>query len=426
MRVFLAIAVTLGLIGLRPAVAQAPHEQLVVGLFPADMATDDTARTLYVALESGGISSVDLRTHEIRQSWGPEYPTWDVAVDDNRNNVWAIHRRSSARSSSLISVIHQPTGRTIETFPAPGGPTAIGFDPSSDAAYVANFDSATVSVIDAQTFDITAKFGGSRWRDGTIGRPMDVVVNKRTRTVFVGTTGGYLLKFRSGALVDRKRIVWRDDYPQLTLDVRRNLVYAISSAGRFVTAVNGDSLASVTKLRFKEVPFDLAVDTRLRLLAVLLDSNHDGTMYVRTFDLVTGKPEANFDAGMGAWDVLTRPGSWKFFVSDSLGDTLIVVPGEDEPPVTSLDRNPTVMDSNGSVSGLTIDRRSGISSVKVLFQGSLNTHEGKIVMECTSLKRCRWSSTVPQIPGTYEVRVEARDRAGNLGQSIPTRIFVTP
>ncbi len=133
-----------------------PWPTITVGHEPSSIAVDATTGTVYVTSVGDGTIAV---------------------IDGTRCN---------AEDSSGC-------GRTAATIPSGPGPTGTFADPANHTVYVSNFGDGTVSMLDSATCNGTHPGGCPAGALPTVavgGNPVDVDLNPRTHTVYVGNLNG--------------------------------------------------------------------------------------------------------------------------------------------------------------------------------------------------------------------------------------------
>jgi hypothetical protein len=119
--------------------------------------------------------------------------------------------------------------------------------------------------------------------------------------------------------------------------------------------------------------------------------------------------------GFGAWDMQPSMDAWHFYLSDVLGDTVLVVAADGEAPRSTLDLpEPAIVDDGERLSGTSSDDWSGLESLTVYFEGPSASWSERAVLNCDRPRSCNWTVYGAPGPGSYSVRLEGRDRAGNL------------
>lgn len=387
-------------------------DQIPLGSSPVDVEIAPDVGMLYAATDDG-VSVVDLATRGVIRSLAVAPSPIDVARDPRSDRLWVLQPRPrNGAAEGQVSVIDASDGSVLKTWQTRRGPTALASDPSRGFVYVVDFYAATIEVYDAFQQRRIAVLGGRRWAEGKVGLPEDVVVDTKRGVALASTTNGFIIKLRGPRIEAKKRVLSPDDH-RLAVDRRRGLTYATQFDAGNVVELRTRDLRILSRLRTRSDPWDVAVDPRLRVLGIVTQSNE--TSYLEAIDLPTRVRLARVNTGFGGSDVATVPGSWRFYVTDTFGDAILVAPGEDTLPVSVLDIEEGATLSVGEqFSGRSSDDRSGVDGAQVVFENEAERHEVQLSLVCATTRSCTWTGEVPDAPGVYRVTTLARDVAGNL------------
>jgi DNA-binding beta-propeller fold protein YncE len=182
---------------------------------PSAVAVDPATHTIYAAsgnnpngLLLGGdtVSVIDSRrcnAHDVSRCRGP-WPTITVgnlpggiAVDQATDTIYVSNAGDNTVSvvngASCNALTATGCGQTPATVSVGAGPLGLFVDPTNHTVYVANFNDATVSMINSATCSAADLQGCPTVPPPTIttgGGPGDVDVNQTTHTVYVATLTG--------------------------------------------------------------------------------------------------------------------------------------------------------------------------------------------------------------------------------------------
>ena len=157
-----------------------------VGSYPADVATDSAAGTVYVANNiAGTVSVIDAATNAVTATIPVGSGPFGVAVDSAAGTVYVTD--GIAGTVSVIDAATNAVTATI-TVPTPQSasaayPYAVAVDPVAGTVYVSNSSSGSVSVIDEATNTVTATIELGIF-------PRGVAVDPVAGTVYVAKLSG--------------------------------------------------------------------------------------------------------------------------------------------------------------------------------------------------------------------------------------------
>ncbi len=113
-------------------------------------------------------------------------------------------------------------------------PWDVAYNPISDAVYVTNNQSNSVSVIDAGTRIVSATLSGSFYQ------PFHLAVNPTTGKVYVANFGNNSVTVLSGASVFNVVSLFDSDQPYgIDVDEVRNLIYVSTVSSHRIVAIDG-------------------------------------------------------------------------------------------------------------------------------------------------------------------------------------------
>ena len=167
-----------GTVSVIDAATRAVTATIPVGIYPAGVAVDPAARTVYVANAGAGtVSVIDEATSTVTATIPVGSQPDGVAVDPTTHTVYVANY-----SDGTVSVIDAATRAVTATIPVGSQPYGVAVDPAAGTVYVTNDGDGTVSVIDAATRAVTATIPVGSEPDG-------VAVDPATHTAYVTNEG---------------------------------------------------------------------------------------------------------------------------------------------------------------------------------------------------------------------------------------------
>lgn len=139
------------------------------------IALDASAQKLYGTLMSENqVAVVDLAQKKVVQQWaaGGERPT-NIVLDPAGHRLLIANQQSGS-----LSVLDAQDGKLLKSVSTGKGALSVAFNPRKQQIYVANREAGTVSVIDAKTYEVLASLS-----TGTL--PQTIAIDRRTDLVYV-------------------------------------------------------------------------------------------------------------------------------------------------------------------------------------------------------------------------------------------------
>jgi len=395
-----------------------PAQQTSITVGPSPMGMSVRGDRLVVALESGSVALVDTQGNETIAVYGVGPRPIDATIVGRR--VYVLHHDGERGQRGRVTMLDAADGRLVESTPVGRGPAAIAVDPRAERVYVVNFKSRNVSVLDARSLETRGVVGGKVWRAPTHGYPTDVEIDRGLNMAFVSTTDGYLEAVEGLRLVDGARVQKVVGDTALEVDELRHQVYMTNGADGRVTQVNAtrDGLGRPRTWTVDDLQAErVAVSRHSGLMSVLgiPIPDEDPVDEVVVLDRRTHEEIGRATVGFGTWDMQPAPDAWHFYLSAALGHEVLLVGADGAPPQTEIDvAEPAVLERGEPLAGITTDDWSGVTSVTVWFEHPSRTWSAQARLDCETPRRCSWNAPAPDEPGTYTVRMEARDKAGNV------------
>lgn len=138
------------------------------------LALDPSGKTIYVTnMGTDEIGVIDVASRKLVKSYpaGGKSPV-NLVLDAKTNRLFVANQ-----GSDEVTVVNALNGELIKTIPAGKGTLGITFNPAKKLVYTANRQDGTVTVINSDTYAVTATLQAG-------SMPNTIVVNTKTGSVF--------------------------------------------------------------------------------------------------------------------------------------------------------------------------------------------------------------------------------------------------
>lgn len=184
---------------------------------------------------------------------------WAVAVDPVTGMAYV-----SNYDSDTVSVIDESTEKVVSTIPVGQAPEALAVNPTTDMIYVTDFFSQSVSVINGSTDKVTATIED-------VGlNPNSIAVDAATDTVYVGIYMSSTVDVIDGATntITTEISVPDANIHDVVVDPTTDMVYASAYNLNYVAEISTTTNSMIGELTGLCGPNGLAIDTATNTLYV--------------------------------------------------------------------------------------------------------------------------------------------------------------
>ncbi|MCA1839199.1 MAG: YncE family protein [Actinobacteria bacterium] len=422
----LALVVTLSLLAGQIALADPKSVTHINTPCPGDIAINQTTSRAYIYGCGANVSVADLTTNRIIGNLHVYYAPWDVAVDPVRNRIFVIQEAEGVHTVWL-DVFDGRTNAWITEITLPSHSHAVAVNSRTGKIYVTNYDSDSVTVIDATTNTIVDTFDPS---PGELSHPYDVVVNEATNRVYVSESYNYPIPISdyvgkvfvvdgandsalgSISLQDKESVPAR-----LAIDEKNQRLYAATYFSPHIYAIDTANNTLKAKIDIAPLwPGWVTIDPRINRVYVSAGSGDwpNTPDQLITIDEITNGILSRTRIDGVAQGVAQYQQGYEVLVASEFGGYIDVLTEDPNAPVLSMGTpTPSVMHSGSQVTGTVTDDLSGVRDVEVTFAGTgLTVRSATLNCATTANLSCTWTAKVPDLPGAFTVRSKATDRAG--------------
>lgn len=184
-----------------------------------------TDRIYFVGYEDNFLTIVDGKTLLPTRLTVPGWHQWDSAFDEARGKLYLPSPNSNA-----VTVVDTAHGDVVSTIGTGGSPVAVAVNRVTGRAYVVNYESSDVTVIDHNTPIATVKVG--LW-------PQQIAVNSRTGKIYVASMHDHTISVIDGKTNTLVTKVAANTPWSLAVNEKTNTVYAANRLGGMVTVIDG-------------------------------------------------------------------------------------------------------------------------------------------------------------------------------------------
>lgn len=327
-------AVTIALVGvlLLGAYETAPRPQVAVNMpdgrsWPRSIAIDPGSDTLYVDAVSGLYPPAGFSFDEINGSSGqiirgvpfPGIPG-EMAMDQAHDLVYALGSNSSSNSifvyngslgdfdrsiavaspaydiaydaplgrlfvstQSGLTAIDASSGSTLSSVRLGEFSEGMAIDQGSQVVYVANYLSASVSVVSATNLTVTKTI-----RMPNSSYPSDLALDPATGVLYSTTDQNYIVAINTHtdevqSTIRVARVASNETF-SMAFDPKNNVLYVATDPGTLITELDASSGAVVSTLRLGYGAYEMSVDPA------------NGDLYVTNYHQVTSITPGGGDA----------------------------------------------------------------------------------------------------------------------------------
>jgi len=242
---------------------------------------------------------------------------WGVAVNPNTDRVYVANE-----DSANVSVIDGATNAVVATVPAGYGPYGIAVNPNTNRIYVGDRQ-AKVWVIDGASNAVVAIVPV----DSTVG---DVAVNPNTNRIYVSGGGSVSVIDGAGNTVVATVPVGLGAYG-VAVNPSTNLIYVASEATDEVSVIDGSSNVVVATIPVGSLPTKVAVNPTTNRIYVADDSD------VSVIDGVTNTVVANVPLPSAtSWSIAANPDTNLIYAAAYYGNKVSVIDGSTNTVVATI------------------------------------------------------------------------------------------
>ena len=270
-----------------------------VGSYPADVATDSAAGTVYVA-----------------------------------NNI-----------AGTVSVIDAATNAVTATIPVGSGPFGVAVDSAAGTVYVTDGIAGTVSVIDAATNAVTATITVPTPQSASAAYPYAVAVDPAAGTVYVANGGGdnpgtlVVIDAATNAVTANIPVGY---YPEaVAVDPVAGTVYVSNSSSGSVSVIDEATNTVTATIELGIFPRGVAVDPVAGTVYVAKLSGGpcpaSAIACVMAIDAATNAVTAAIPVGSSPIGVAVDPSTHTVYAANSGEDDVSVISPGQAPTITSAD-----------------------------------------------------------------------------------------
>jgi DNA-binding beta-propeller fold protein YncE len=218
---------------------------------PGDIAVNSITGKVYV-VNGSSVEVFDARTRQFTSEIKLRAPLYSIAVDSTSNRIYV----GSADKLWALA----PNGTALGGVGVGSYPEGVAVDTSKHLIFVSNFDSASVTVVNASNLEVvtTLPLGDTRYT------PSELVVDAALGEVFV-TTGRNRLVVLNEQPPQVVATVQVGDAPAngtgaVGLDSRGSLLYVASPPSPTIWFVSEKSLQVVGSVVLPYVPYEIGVN----------------------------------------------------------------------------------------------------------------------------------------------------------------------
>ena len=217
--------------------------------------------------------------------------------------------------SNSVSVIDTTTNTLTTTIPTGGGPFEVGVDPVTHHAYIGNFNAGTVSVIDTTTDTLTATIpvGSS---------PSGVGVDPSTHTAYVANRSS-----NSVSVIDTTTNTLTTTIPigsgayEVAVDPTTHSAYVTNKDANMVSVIDTTTNTLTTTIPTPGGPWGVAVDTTTQSAYV----TNIGGNSVSVIDTTTNTVTTTIPVGSGPQGVAVDAATHIAYVTNQYSNSVSVI-----------------------------------------------------------------------------------------------------
>jgi YVTN family beta-propeller protein len=363
---------------------------------PAAVAVNPSTKQIYVASSQGGstpdsVTVIDGTglTGASDTALAPTIPVGNnpvaVAVNAATNATYVLNQGSN----SVSAINGSNLAATPVTLPVGSNPTAIAVNPVTDSVYVADSGDGTVTSIIGTTVSPTPITVG--------GMPSAVAVDPARNKIYVANSGSNNVTVIDGVTNGTTAVSVGSPSNAIAVDTAANNIYVANSGGSTVSVINGSNLtAAPVSVPVHASPVAIAINPVTRKIYVV---SSDGTVAVIDGTNPTGTP-TTVTVGNNPTAISVNAGSNKIYVNSGNG-TVTIIDG-----VTNSTRTISAVNGSSGLYAVSVNPTTGrvyvasgaSNSVVVISEADLE--DAKLNTSIQVMPDSRNLSTVPALVTT--------------------------
>jgi YVTN family beta-propeller protein len=223
------------------ACSNTPVTIITVGNTPRGVALDSTRHRVYVANNgSNTVSVIDTTSNTVIQTITNTLSANGIAYDSTNNIIWVTNQSTNQVTPILANT--DATSFTVESPISVGSePWGVAYEPVHNYVYVVNNGSDSVSVINAGSRTLVATLSG-----GNFGGPYHIAANPNTGKAYVANFISNTITILNGTSVS-KVIDLNPGLPStqpygVAVDETRDIVYVTTVNSQRIVAIGNDPI----------------------------------------------------------------------------------------------------------------------------------------------------------------------------------------
>jgi len=246
---------------------------------PGEMAMDQAHDVVYALGSNSSSNSIFVYNGSIGdfdRSIAVAAPAYDIAYDAPLGRLFV------STQSGLVA-IDASSGSTLSSVRLGNFSEGMAIDQGSQVVYVANYLSASISVVSAINLTVTKTI-----RMPNSSYPLELALDPSTGVLYSTTDQNYVVAIdtRTDAVQSTIKIarVASNETFSMAFDPKNNILYVATDPGTLITELDAPSGAVVSTLRLGYGAYEMAVDPA------------DGNLYVTNYHQITSITPGGGDA----------------------------------------------------------------------------------------------------------------------------------